>query len=357
MKKLSKLIVVLGLEVSLVTTSLATTPIKVQYNEKVLPMSENPLLREERVLLPLREVAEHLNYEVKWNDKKKEITLYNEETQIQLAINSTVAEVNGHKQVLDVPAQIVGEVTFVPLRFVAEALKKEVTWHKAQRMVEIKDTEKYIVDSKNKQLVYREQDINRVIGDIRMNEVGSLYLSVQQTPKGNQVITVDNNYGEPSIVWDRTAFYMKDGKVIKSTQATYRNRVVQDIRYFDNRVALTDGKKVYVYNEETMQPTRSYDLEKLLGKGVYQVEGVGERFVLVREQDKGVLTLVKAEGEEIIEIYNEILPDKKEKEFALTAYEPPYDGIKLLKKEGNTLYFSYSGLDIKNGKFAYYLKK
>lgn len=357
MKKLSKLIVVLGLGGSLVTTSMAAAPIKIQYNEENLELNQEPILKEERVLLPLREVAQHLNYEVKWNDKKKEIILYNEETQIKLIIDSKVAEVNGRNQMLDVPAQIIDEVTFVPLRFITEAFKKEVTWYKDQKIIAIKDTAEYVVDSKNKKLLYKENGFNQVIGDVRINQLGSLYIDNQETPKGNQVITVDNNYGEPSVVWDRTTFYIKDGEVIKRTEATYKNRVVQDVQYFDNRVALTDSKKVYVYNEETGQLTRTYELEKLLGKGIYQVEGVGERFVVVREQNKGLLTLVTADSEQVIEIYDEILPNKKEKDFALAAYNPVYDGIKLVKKEGNTLYFSYSGLEIKNGKFAYYLKK
>lgn len=79
-------------------------------------------------MVPLRVVAENLGARVEWVAAENRIDLVRNVDKIQLWIGKQVTRVNGKSLLLDVPPEIKGERTFVPLRFVAEALGAKVSW-------------------------------------------------------------------------------------------------------------------------------------------------------------------------------------------------------------------------------------
>lgn len=336
---------------------LASSPITIHYNGQVLGLTNKPVFKEERVLLPLRELTEKFDYKVIWDSKTRKIQISKEETHINLTINQRIAEVNGKSMSLDVPAQMIEGVTYVPIRFISEAFDKKVDWDSKQKKVSIEEIQTYTVDAKTNALMYQKNGDKKVVGEIKASHPGQVFISTQKTSNNHEIVVVDNNYGEPSIFFDRTIFYMDEEKVIAKAVASYKDRVTNHIAYLDNKVALTDGKKAYVYDDKTGEMTTEYDLQKLVGIGNYEIEAVGDNFLLIREDQKGLLTLLNLESKKSVEIYEVISLSDTEKEFALHGHEPAYDGIKFDKKEGNALYFRYSGLDISDGKFVYYIKK
>jgi hypothetical protein len=92
-----------------------------------------------RVLIPLRAVVEALGAEVRWEAATQTVRGGRGERQFSLSIGSRSASVNGAPVTLDVPAQLMGGTTMVPLRFVAEALGAEVQWNAAAQQVVIND--------------------------------------------------------------------------------------------------------------------------------------------------------------------------------------------------------------------------
>lgn len=94
-----------------------------EFNHNVVPV-----IKDGRTLVPVRFISESLNADVDWNDKTKTITITNEDTKISLVIGSKVIIINGKESYLDVPAQIIEERTFIPLRALVEALNKKVFW-------------------------------------------------------------------------------------------------------------------------------------------------------------------------------------------------------------------------------------
>lgn len=88
-----------------------------------------------RVLVPLRGVFEALGANVDYDDATGTVFAARGDTQIQLRLGSTQATVNGQTTTLDVPAQARMGRTFVPLRFVSEALGAQVSWNEARRTV------------------------------------------------------------------------------------------------------------------------------------------------------------------------------------------------------------------------------
>lgn len=357
MKKLVKALLLTGFIGLSGIPCLASNTIAIHYNGAILSLSSEPITKDERVLLPLRELSEQFGYKVTWNSKNHKVQIANEETHINLTINQKIAQVNGKNMTLDIPVQMIEGVTYVPIRFVSEAFDKKVEWDNKQKTINIEESQTYTVDAKTNQLIYHQNGAKQVIGEIKAKHPGVIYTSYYKADSGHEIVIVDNKYGELSIHFDRTVFYMKGEQVLGKVTASYKDRVTKDIAYLDNKVALTDGQKAYIYDDHTGKLIKEYDLQKLVGVGNYEIEAVGDNFLLVREDKKGLLTLLNLDNKQSVEIYQVISLSAGEKEFALHGYEPAYDGIKFDKKEGNALYFRYSGLEIREGKFVYYMKK
>lgn len=96
-----------------------------------------PVIQDGRTLVPLRGVFEEMGATVVWDAGARRVLANHGATQVILPIGSRTAIVNGQSLTLDVPAQIFGGRTLVPLRFVAESLGAEVVWSPGTRTVTI----------------------------------------------------------------------------------------------------------------------------------------------------------------------------------------------------------------------------
>lgn len=111
-------------------------------------------IENDRTLVPIRFVSEALGYNVFWDNGERKVTIVkenakdNESKKMELKIdkdkvflydnNDTKKETN-----LDVPAKIVKDRTFVPIRFVAENFGTKVDWDNDTKTVIIGDATKY----------------------------------------------------------------------------------------------------------------------------------------------------------------------------------------------------------------------
>lgn len=86
-----------------------------------------PYIENDTTLVPIRAIAEGLGLEVSWNGASQTVGIQGR-SEITLTICSDTAVVNGQTVSLDVPAQLVSDRTFVPLRFVMENLGADVEW-------------------------------------------------------------------------------------------------------------------------------------------------------------------------------------------------------------------------------------
>jgi len=99
-----------------------------------------PMVVQGRVLVPLRGVLEQMGAFVGWDPASRIVYAQKSGTDVQLPIGSRAATINGRTVTLDVPAQIIGGSTMVPLRFVGEAMGSEVGWDNETRTVMIATT-------------------------------------------------------------------------------------------------------------------------------------------------------------------------------------------------------------------------
>lgn len=96
-----------------------------------------PVIFEDRTLIPVRAVFEQMGAEVSWNNDERSVTVVYRNTTIKMTIDSKNATVNGNAFVLDVPAKIFSDRTMIPLRFVGESIGAKVEWNGDLRRVDI----------------------------------------------------------------------------------------------------------------------------------------------------------------------------------------------------------------------------
>jgi hypothetical protein len=98
-----------------------------------------PIIEEGRTLVPLRAISESLKATVVWKAEERSITLTRDGKEIKLIIGSTTVLINGQEVQLDVPAQIIGSRTIVPVRFISEVFGAIVLWEAQTKSVVIVD--------------------------------------------------------------------------------------------------------------------------------------------------------------------------------------------------------------------------
>ena len=96
-----------------------------------------PIIRNGRTMLPIRFIAEALDAEVSWDAENGIVIVTNDDTVITITIGQGIAIVNGEEILLDSPAFIESDRTFLPLRFVSEKLGAEVDWVEETKQVVI----------------------------------------------------------------------------------------------------------------------------------------------------------------------------------------------------------------------------
>jgi hypothetical protein len=91
-----------------------------------------------RTLVPVRYLAIALGAIMYWDAKTQTITITKGNNIISMVIGSTTLTVNGQKQMMDVAPEISGGRTYLPAKYVAEALGFTVSWDAGSQTVTVK---------------------------------------------------------------------------------------------------------------------------------------------------------------------------------------------------------------------------
>lgn len=147
-------------------------------NDHIVYSDVYPYIKNSRTYVPIRFIAEELGYDVKWDGANKKVTMTNDGTTVELTIGSNKMIVNGKAVLLDAPAEIRDDRTFVPLRAIAEAFGEKVDYSKDYKAVYIGDNPKYnafykvVYYYEKKETVISEYTIN--IATYKMNVNGNI---------------------------------------------------------------------------------------------------------------------------------------------------------------------------------------
>ena len=119
----------------IVTVSTDTTNIRLTLgdtaafvNAEVKTLDTPPFLLGDRTFVPVRFLAESLGAEVFWDDSTKTASFVKNGTTVRLTVGTSTAYVNGEPRTLDATVFLENDRTYAPLRFVAEALGTAVEY-------------------------------------------------------------------------------------------------------------------------------------------------------------------------------------------------------------------------------------
>lgn len=123
-------------------SALAKNEVTVNFKGEKMGFDVSPFIENDATLMPVRAIFEASGASVNWDSETKTVLIIDskndEQKFIILQIGNTDAFVDGEKKSLSVAPKIVGDRTFVPLRFIMETLGYEVLWDGNTRTVNIK---------------------------------------------------------------------------------------------------------------------------------------------------------------------------------------------------------------------------
>lgn len=96
-----------------------------------------PFIVGDRVMVPVRAVADNLGAKVTWDEENKTVNVHRGEFQIAMVVGQIQAVVNGENVQLESAPVIVDDRAMVPVRILAEGLQVPVSWSSETRVVSL----------------------------------------------------------------------------------------------------------------------------------------------------------------------------------------------------------------------------
>lgn len=109
--------------------------------EAVQFKNQDPIIKDDRTLVPVRGVFEAIGASVDWLQEAQKVVINTADKNITLTLNSDTYYVNGEAKTLDVPAMLINDRTMVPVRAISESLDCHVEWDNVNRVVVITTVE------------------------------------------------------------------------------------------------------------------------------------------------------------------------------------------------------------------------
>ncbi len=104
-------------------------------NQKKVDADVNPMIINDRTMVPVRILLETLGADVEWNDALRQVVVMSGATVMIFTIGSSNVYIGGNVVKLDAAPVIVNSRTLVPLRFISENLGYKVDWDADTRTV------------------------------------------------------------------------------------------------------------------------------------------------------------------------------------------------------------------------------
>ncbi len=115
------IVLTMATTMSMSTLVYANSPMKPETPNQIETTAVTPSIMINRETLeeivPAREVAESLGYEVVWNDSLRAVTFIKGDNVLRAYVNSNTYEVNDEKIILDTKTTIINEKTYIPVTF------------------------------------------------------------------------------------------------------------------------------------------------------------------------------------------------------------------------------------------------
>lgn len=104
-------------------------PVCVTVNDEYVKTKNHAFLKQGVTCVSLRDISDIFSADISWNEKTSTATVNSGNTKISITKGKKDAKVNNETVRLSLPAVIVNDRLYVPLRFLAEHLGAEVFWN------------------------------------------------------------------------------------------------------------------------------------------------------------------------------------------------------------------------------------
>lgn len=115
----------------------AVPTISLMINGKGVKTDVAPMIRNQRMYVPIRVISEHTNAAVNYSSSTQEVGIKQGNKKIRLWIGSKQATVNGQRITLDGAPFISKKRTYVPIRFISQSLGHQVTWDSRAKVAKV----------------------------------------------------------------------------------------------------------------------------------------------------------------------------------------------------------------------------
>lgn len=209
-----------------------------------------------RIMIPIRDLADYLNADISWDSGKREVTVTHSDRQRSLVVGKNQAMVDGNSVSLDAAPAIVENKVLVPVRLIAEFCGYSVSWDKAAKVVSL-DRQALVAGSSLDFPPFESVEGNEIVGfDIDLIEaieelIGQEILikdtAFDQLLPSLQAGEVDMIVSGLTITEERnkrfgfTNPYYDFGEVIVSAKATADTMTLEDLA--GKRVACQAGSQ------------------------------------------------------------------------------------------------------------------
>ncbi len=129
------LAIILIILLVLPTSAAASSSIGIVIDGKTLSLDIEPIIINDRTMVTLRGVFEELGATVDWDIETHQAIIKSDDVEVLVTPDTDNVLVNGRLYILDSPATIVNDRLLIPVRFIAEALGHEVGWDPVNRVV------------------------------------------------------------------------------------------------------------------------------------------------------------------------------------------------------------------------------
>lgn len=215
-----------------------------------------PVIKSGRTLVPVRVIAEGLGAKVDWNEAARTAIITKGSQQLSLTLDSRTALVNGKQVKLDTPPFISKQRMLLPLRFVAESLGVTVGWDNSTRTVIANETPQIELNGqapKQPIKLYQVEDTMYVTAQTVAEQLGQKDFVWKRPERG---MTIDDQLVLPlkqmedelggSFTWDK-----KDNQV-----EIERTSLVKDVSEDGDRVTIETTLPVIPQSFEMTGPHR-----------------------------------------------------------------------------------------------------
>ncbi|MBR5517712.1 MAG: hypothetical protein IKV86_01635 [Clostridia bacterium] len=111
--------------------------ITVEISGEKIYFDQDPMLYNNRTMVPMRKIFEELGATVTWDQNTQTVTGKKGERTVTVTIGSNTMYVNNTKYTLDTPPMVVSGRTLVPARAIAEGMGAKVSWNQDNALVSI----------------------------------------------------------------------------------------------------------------------------------------------------------------------------------------------------------------------------